>query len=622
MGAAAALLLTPDPRASNAHLIGSMTGSMYAKFFGLKQAPFSIAPDPRYLFMSERHRDALAHLIYGLQGGGGFVLLTGEIGAGKTTVCRCFLEQIPAGCNVAYIFNPKLTVAELLKTVCEEYGVRHEHPAGAVETVKQYVDPLNEFLLRTHALGQHNVLIIDEAQNLSADVLEQLRLLTNLETNERKLLQIVLIGQPELRVMLARPELEQLAQRVIARFHLMALSAPETSQYVRHRLGVAGFSGPLPFDKAALRRIHKLSRGVPRRINLLCDRALLGAYAQGRARVGRSTIDKAAAEVFDSSDANGLPRHRHRSLLWALGGAAIVAGVAVWIAAPRFSDSPTIRSVAAADGRAGGASAVLASGAAASATAAMPTVAPTAASAVVPNEPPAGPADELRLALRNESDAWRELGATWKLEAVEAASCTAWTRQSIECFKSDGGLALLRSLGRPAVLTLHDGSGEPSYVMLVSLTGQSATVRAGTNTQTVSLLALAKQWRGEFATLWRAPPGYQTDRMTGPVLDWLDAQLAKAFGESPGQGSRKNDAARRAKVMAFQRAQGLKSDGLAGPITLMQLNRAAGVDEPRLQVRSTVERPCHTFSMPCAAPTPNASAAPSQSCTPTRRPPT
>src|SRR5882672_10277972 len=246
---------------------------MYARYFGLKQPPFSIAPDPRYLFMSERHREALAHLLYGVRGGGGFVLLSGEIGAGKTTVCRCFLEQIPAGCNVAYIFNPKLTVPELLKTVCEEYRIADRLPEGA--TVKQYVDPLNAFLLSTHAAGQNNVLIIDEAQNLSAEVLEQLRLLTNLETNERKLLQIVLIGQPELRAMLARPELEQLAQRVIARFHLQALSPRETTKYIRHRLSIAGFSGPLPFDRKLLRRIHRLSRGVPRRINLLCDRALL-----------------------------------------------------------------------------------------------------------------------------------------------------------------------------------------------------------------------------------------------------------------------------------------------------------------------------------------------------------
>ncbi|RZL08756.1 MAG: AAA family ATPase, partial [Rubrivivax sp.] len=220
---------------------------MYAPFFGLKREPFSIAPDPRYLFMSERHREALAHLLYGVGGGGGFVLLTGEIGAGKTTVCRCFLEQIPRRCNVAYIFNPKLTVEELLRSVCDEFHIPYpSHPPGAdgsMGTVKDYLDPLNEFLLKTHAVGQNNVLIIDEAQSLSADVLEQLRLLTNLETSERKLLQIILIGQPELRSMLARPELEQLAQRVIARFHLDALSAEETGQYIRHRLAVAGLVG-------------------------------------------------------------------------------------------------------------------------------------------------------------------------------------------------------------------------------------------------------------------------------------------------------------------------------------------------------------------------------------------
>src|SRR5882672_7166723 len=216
---------------------------MYARYFGLKQPPFSIAPDPRYLFMSERHREALAHLLYGVRGGGGFVLLTGEIGAGKTTVCRCFLEQVPKRCNVAYIFNPKLTVEELLKSIGAEFRIPYEHPGPGTPTVKDYVDALNEYLLRTHSVGQNNVLIIDEAQNLSTDVLEQLRLLTNLETSERKLLQIVLIGQPELRGMLARPELEQLAQRVIARYHLNALSEKETAQYISHRLAVAGLKG-------------------------------------------------------------------------------------------------------------------------------------------------------------------------------------------------------------------------------------------------------------------------------------------------------------------------------------------------------------------------------------------
>src|SRR5438876_10797041 len=256
---------------------------MYAPYFGLKHEPFSIAPDPRYLFMSERHREALAHLLYGVNGGGGFVLLSDENGSGKTTDCRCFLEQIPRRCNVAYIFNPKLTVNELLKSVCDEFGIPYQHQGPGVATVKDYIDPLNEFLLKTHAVGQNNVLIIDEAQNLSAEVLEQLRLLTNLETNERKLLQIILIGQPELREMLARPELEQLGQRVIARYHLDALTRAETGQYVRHRMEVAGLERPFPFDRKAMRRIHRLSRGVPRRINLLCDRALLGAYASGKA---------------------------------------------------------------------------------------------------------------------------------------------------------------------------------------------------------------------------------------------------------------------------------------------------------------------------------------------------
>ena len=246
---------------------------MYAAFFGLEREPFSIAPDPRLLFMSERHREALAHLLYGLDAGGGFVLLTGGIGTGKTTVCRCFLEQIPAHCNVGYIFNPKLTVVELLESICGEFGIAVPQRDLLPPTVKDHLDPLNAFLLAEHAAGRNNVLIIDEAQNLSAEVLEQLRLLTNLETSERKLLQIILIGQPELREMLARPELEQLAQRVIARYHLSALGEAESAQYIRHRREVSGLKGPLPFDAGALARIHRRTGGVPRRINLLCDRA-------------------------------------------------------------------------------------------------------------------------------------------------------------------------------------------------------------------------------------------------------------------------------------------------------------------------------------------------------------
>ena len=270
---------------------------LYGPWFGLQREPFSIAPDPRALFMSERHREALAHLLYGVQGGGGFVLLTGEIGAGKTTVSRCFLEQVPPQCQVAYVFNPRQTVDELLASVCQEFGLKSGPEAPPGRSVKVQVDALNTFLLASHAQGRSSVLIIDEAQALSADVLEQLRLLTNLETHERKLLQIVLIGQPELRTMVARPGLEQLAQRIIARYHLGPLSAPDTARYVQHRLSVAGLVGPSPFDAAALKRVYQRSGGVPRRINLLCDRALLGAYAMGRRVVDAAIVARAAAEV-------------------------------------------------------------------------------------------------------------------------------------------------------------------------------------------------------------------------------------------------------------------------------------------------------------------------------------
>ena len=304
---------------------------MYMRFFGLKQEPFSLAPDPRYLYMSKRHREALAHLLYGVGGGGGFVLLSGEIGAGKTTVCRCFLEQIPKRCNVAYIFNPKLTVVELLKTVCDEFHIPMEPRDAETATVKTYVDAINAFLLRTHAVGQNNVLIIDEAQMLSVDVLEQLRLLTNLETNERKLLQIVLIGQPELRTMLERPDLEQLAQRVIARFHLKALSSLETEHYIRHRLTVAGMTRPIPFDPGAVQRIHEIARGVPRRINLLADRSMLGAYAHGRHVVDARIVDKASREVFSRSEAppSGRTASRKRSGSPAAVGVIAAAGAAL-----------------------------------------------------------------------------------------------------------------------------------------------------------------------------------------------------------------------------------------------------------------------------------------------------
>jgi general secretion pathway protein A len=267
---------------------------MYLDCFGLADAPFSIAPDPRYLFMSPQHREALAHLLYGVKSDDGFVVLTGEVGTGKTTVCRCLLEQLPAGCEVAVIFNPRLSVLELLATVCEEFRIPvPESDPG----IKVYIDRINAWLLDVHAGGRMAVLIIDEAQSLEADVLEQVRLLTNLETNQRKLLRIILLGQPQLRDLLARPDMAQLAQRIVARYHLGPLSRPDMEAYVAHRLAAAGARREL-FSAAALQRLHRLSGGVPRRVNVIADRALLGAYVQGKAQVDGATVQRAGDEVL------------------------------------------------------------------------------------------------------------------------------------------------------------------------------------------------------------------------------------------------------------------------------------------------------------------------------------
>lgn len=306
---------------------------MYNEYFGLKESPFSIAPDPRYLYMSKEHREALAHLIYGFNSDGGFVLLTGEVGTGKTTVCRCLLEQIPDNSAIAFIFNPKLSVQELLATICDEFGI--QYPEDTL-SIKVFIDLINAYLLDSHTRGCKAVLIIDEAQNLSSDVLEQLRLLTNLETNQKKLLQIILIGQPELRDKLSRPKLRQLSQRIIARYHLDALSRKDIRAYVSHRLSVAGLQDQL-FSDAVLNRLYRLSGGVPRLINVLCDRALLGTYVQNKNRVNTSTLTKAAHEVFGKSRTK---KQRYgKTAAWALSSLGLIAAGIV-LAATYYKERP------------------------------------------------------------------------------------------------------------------------------------------------------------------------------------------------------------------------------------------------------------------------------------------
>ncbi len=268
---------------------------MYLSFFGLNEKPFAITPDPRYLYLSERHAEALAHLLYGINESGGFIQLTGEVGTGKTTVVRTLLSRVPHHADVAVILNPRVTPLEFLLTICEELGL--DLADADRDSVKQMVDALNRRLLAAHADGRRIIVIVDEAQNLTAEVLEQVRLLTNLETPTQKLLQIILIGQPELRELLDRTELRQLAQRITGRYHLEPLSREETQGYVRHRLRVAGAAEEI-FAPSALAEVHRVSAGIPRVINVTCDRALLGAYTQETRKITAALVRRAAGEVY------------------------------------------------------------------------------------------------------------------------------------------------------------------------------------------------------------------------------------------------------------------------------------------------------------------------------------
>ena len=596
---------------------------MYTAFFGLQQEPFSIAPDPYFLYMSDKHREALQLLGYGLTRGASFVLLTGEIGAGKTTVWRRFLEELPSNYDVASVVNPKLDTNALLARVFEDLNVELPADGKAVDLI----DALHGHLLLAHAQGRRTLIVIDEAQALSNEVLEQLRLLTNLDSSGRKL-KVMLIGQPELRQMLQQPQLEPLAQRVVARYHLPALSESETAGYIAHRLAVAGLRGPVPFDGESLALIHQLCHGVPRRINVICDRAMSNAQAAGSRRVDRHAVERAVEQVYGAKSAPApvsarAPAGTTGVNPWA---AAIVAAGALaaglWLA-PRFtlstmtfaatdpaaSGASAVTTIAAAPPTVGAAQARAAPPAAAplarSSIAMAPTVAsPTVASSIAtpanaasPEPGLASPAATGKLALATgsldtlfitdgateEATAWRALARFWGASLGPGEPCVAAASQSLLCFRSRGGLAEVRQLDRPGIVRLVDARGRAAHALLTAFNGEQATLGIGGDVITVPLAELARVWRGDYATFWRAPPGYREGDVTATAAG--TAWLAQRLAATDGQGAASSREALRSRVAAFQLANGLTPDGVAGPLTLMQLGRTGGGDEPRLARR-------------------------------------
>jgi general secretion pathway protein A len=536
---------------------------MYAAHFGLTERPFSLAPDPRYLYLSDAHREALAHLLYGLGEGGSFVQLTGEVGTGKTTVCRALLEQLPADVDVAMIFNSQLTSLELLAAVCDELRVPYQ--AGTT-SLKVLIDALSHALLDAHARQRRTVLIIDEAQNLSSRALEEVRLLTNLETTREKLLQVILIGQPELADHLARRNLRQLAQRVTARYHLRPFSESETQKYIQHRMEVAGQRQPI-FTKLAMRTAHRLSGGVPRLLNTICDRALLGAYAAGHPRVRDAVVRRAAREVLG----------RRRSRRWAVLSAAaalllVVAGGAALIASNGLPSIPAWMLP-----RAGTAS---------------PT--PTALGVAASQPPSAEPTLATILGdpslTADRAGAVKNLYALWDVDVREGSAdpaCDTGRAAGLRCLSRTGTWTVLRRLDLPAILELSTPDGQKHHVVLTALDGERATLRIDDLRATMPTAEIERFWDGAFVTVWKSPiagPLPLQLGMRGRDVVWLRRQLGALDGQAPSAVvSQVYDEELKQRIAAFQQVESLTPDGIAGEETLVRLAAAApGASGPSL----------------------------------------
>jgi general secretion pathway protein A len=547
---------------------------VYSEFFGLNEKPFAITPDPRYLYMSARHTDALAHLLYGISESGGFIQLTGEVGTGKTTLIRSVLEQLPAKADIALILSPQLTTLEFLATIVQELRC----PQPADRTVKAHIDVLNTHLMQAHAEGRRVVLIVDEAQTLSPELLEQVRLLTNLETSKQKLLQIILIGQPELRELLDRPEMRQIAQRITGRYHLEPLRKDETRAYVSHRLRVAGTQNDI-FTKRAIDALYKYARGIPRLINVIADRALLAAYTKDQRSVDAKLVSAAAAEVFGV---------RRKAPWWPVatamaGVAAIVLGVTNLGQTPRLPEPAQEQFL--------GAPASPPPQTTALAVDATPSPAPHEPAASATAEPPtlAALLADPKFALTTDG-AIAELLAVWgaPYDPARGEPCIQAQERGLRClYQRRGTLSELRRVNWPAVLSLVTADSTEQPVVVTALGYDHAKVVANGSTFELPLAELSYYWYGDHLLLWR--PGNAPARDLTPGVDdagvrWLRETLARLAGEPAAvELSTHYDAALEQRVRAYQRSHQLTVDGIVGARTQIAMLADLGLpDTPSL----------------------------------------
>jgi general secretion pathway protein A len=559
--------------------------------FGFQENPFAITPDPRYLYLSRGHEESLAHLIYGTGPNGGFVLLTGEVGTGKTLLLRSLLAQHLDNVDIALVLNPRLSRREFLATICDELGIEY---VGPPYSLKILIDTLTKHLLKTHAEGKHTVLVVDEAQNLNPRVLEQIRLLTNLETSRHKLLRIILVGQPELLHMLERKEMRQVDQRITARYHLHPLNPQESSRYIAHRLAVAGIREDL-FTPMALRLIHRVSGGIPRIINAICERALLAIYTSGRQRVGVRLVWRAAQEVTGSPSGN--------KLRWLWGSALLIALLGILgffysqtgpdetvepnqaknlTETPIPEQSEVIRvqrqKVVVPVG-------VSEEKADLGEIPALPTQKETPAPKGL-DARQASPEADFKLAQlfsqpQNRMDMYQTLLGLWdetKKLQVASPPCLQVREYGLRCLISTAKWENLLGMNRPLLLQLKQDD-QSRLLLLKHVDGDWLLVDSGSQAGVITRSQLMRYWKGGYVMLWRplAEIALIGSGSSGSAVTWLRKRLQYVDGIKPVvvEGLDHFDGELENRLKAFQQQQGLMADGMAGQQTMIHLNNLA-----------------------------------------------